>query len=82
MWMEETRGTRINAERTRQALATGADGVATACPFCLVMMRDGLDDATGGAVGVRDVSEVLAARLAASPERQLPVLGAGGPPIS
>ena len=32
MWMEEKRGTRINAERTRQALDTGADGVATACP--------------------------------------------------
>jgi Fe-S oxidoreductase len=74
MWMEETRGTRINAERTRQALATGAEGVATACPFCLVMMRDGLDDATGGAVAARDVAEVLAARIAAAPERQLPVV--------
>ncbi len=74
MWMEETRGTRINAERTRQALATGADGVATACPYCLVMMRDGLDDATGGTVGARDVAEVLAARIAATPERQLPVV--------
>ncbi len=42
MWMEEKRGTRINAERTRQALETGAETVATACPFCLVMMRDGL----------------------------------------
>ncbi|MFI5291532.1 MAG: (Fe-S)-binding protein [Candidatus Limnocylindrales bacterium] len=76
MWMEETRGTRINAERTRQALATGADAVATACPFCLVMMRDGLDDATGGTVAARDVSEVFAARLAAAPERRLPVVQA------
>jgi Fe-S oxidoreductase len=51
MWMEETRGTRINAERTRQALATGAETVATSCPFCMVMMRDGLADAasSGGA---------------------------------
>ena len=45
MWMEEKRGTRINAERTSQALATGAEAVATACPFCLVMMRDGVADA-------------------------------------
>jgi Fe-S oxidoreductase len=44
MWMEEQRGTRINVERTRQALATGADEIATGCPFCLVMMRDGLAD--------------------------------------
>lgn len=81
MWMEETRGTRINAERTRQALATGADGVATACPFCLVMLRDGLADATAGServVGAQDIAEVLAGALPAdrfgASERQLPVL--------
>ena len=49
MWMEEKRGTRINAERTRQALDTGAEAVATACPFCLVMMRDGVADSGGAA---------------------------------
>jgi Fe-S oxidoreductase len=49
LWMEETRGTRINAERTRQALATGADTVATGCPFCMTMMSDGLADAAGAA---------------------------------
>ena len=48
MWMEETRGTRINAERTRQALATGAATVATACPFCMTMLKDGLSDAQTG----------------------------------
>jgi Fe-S oxidoreductase len=79
MWMEETRGTRINAERTRQALETGADGVVTACPFCIVMMRDGLADASAGAVGVQDVAEVLAASLSADrfgAGRGLPVVGA------
>ncbi|HTS14574.1 MAG TPA: (Fe-S)-binding protein [Candidatus Sulfotelmatobacter sp.] len=82
MWMEETRGTRINAERTRQALETGADGVATACPFCLVMMRDGLAEATGDdarPVLAQDISEVLAASLAPdrfSGGRQLPVVQA------
>jgi hypothetical protein len=40
------------------------------------MMRDGLDDATGGTVAARDVSEVFAARLAAAPERRLPVVQA------
>jgi Fe-S oxidoreductase len=62
MWMEEDRGTRINLERTRQALATGAGTVATACPFCLVMLRDGLADAGARADGVqaRDIAELLA----------------------
>jgi Fe-S oxidoreductase len=65
MWMEEKRGTRINAERTRQALATGAEVVATACPFCMTMMRDGVADAGSAASGVvvQDISEILAAQL-------------------
>ncbi len=76
MWMEETRGTRINEERTRQVLETGASTVATACPFCMVMMSDGLAAADGGtSVKAMDISEVLAARLASVPaERQLPVV--------
>jgi Fe-S oxidoreductase len=65
MWMEEKRGTRINAERTRQALETGAEVVATACPFCMTMMRDGVADAgeRGAGVVVQDISEILAAGL-------------------
>jgi Fe-S oxidoreductase len=73
MWMEEQRGTRINAERTRQALETGAEVVATACPFCMVMMKDGLADAGSTTVAL-DVSELLASRIAAAPERSLPVV--------
>ncbi|MGC8633528.1 MAG: heterodisulfide reductase-related iron-sulfur binding cluster [Candidatus Limnocylindrales bacterium] len=69
MWMEERRGIRINAERTRQALETGADAVATACPFCLVMLRDGVADAASAGDGGRevetlDIAELLAASLA------------------
>jgi Fe-S oxidoreductase len=65
MWMEEQRGTRINAERTRQALETGASTVATACPFCLVMMRDGLADSSRNRadVGAQDIAEIMAAAL-------------------
>ena len=76
MWMEETRGTRINAERARQVIETGAATVATACPFCMVMLSDGLAAADGGAaVATLDVSEVLAARIAAAPaDRRLPVV--------
>ena len=67
MWMEETRGTRINAERTRQALETGAATVVTECPFCMTMLKDGLADAqstAGGTVSATDISEVLAGSLA------------------
>ena len=80
MWMEETRGTRINAERTRQALETGASTVATSCPFCMTMMKDGLADAassTGsGTVTARDIAEILADSLAPTQPagRSLPVI--------
>jgi Fe-S oxidoreductase len=66
MWMEESRGTRINEERTRQALATGAESVVTECPFCMTMIRDGLSAAgdRGADVRAMDLAEVLAAGLA------------------
>ena len=76
MWMEEDRGTRINVERTRQVLETGASTVATACPFCMVMLSDGIAASSGaGSVAAQDISEVLAARIATAPEdRRLPVV--------
>jgi Fe-S oxidoreductase len=79
MWMEETRGTRINAARTDQALATGASTVATECPFCMTMMKDGLEAAdgnVGGAVRAIDIAELLAESLdpIQPGRRQLPVL--------
>ncbi len=40
MWMEENIGTRVNAERTAEALGTGADVVSTACPYCMIMLDD------------------------------------------
>ena len=42
MWMEENLGTRINDNRTTEAVATGADQIAVGCPFCRVMLSDGL----------------------------------------
>ena len=41
MWMEEDIGTKVNDERSREALATGATRIATACPFCYIMLDDG-----------------------------------------
>jgi Fe-S oxidoreductase len=40
MWMEEKIGTRVNMDRTTEALGTGADVVSTACPYCMIMLDD------------------------------------------
>jgi Fe-S oxidoreductase len=60
MWMEEREGQRINHRRTEQALATSPTAIATSCPFCLVMLRDGTTDLDRADVAVRDVAELLA----------------------
>ena len=63
MWMEEKEGKRINVERTEELLATGAQALAVACPFCMTMMNDGVK-AKESAVPVYDISEVVASQLA------------------
>jgi Fe-S oxidoreductase len=57
MWMEE-RGQAINEERVREAVATGADTLAVACPFCTVMLDDGVQSA-GAEMRVVDVATLL-----------------------
>jgi Fe-S oxidoreductase/nitrate reductase gamma subunit len=42
MWMEEDIGTKVNDERALEAISTGATRVATACPFCFIMLDDGV----------------------------------------
>jgi len=66
MWMEENVGKRLNVERSEELLATGADQIAVACPFCMTMITDGVTGA-GSAVPVLDISEVVASKLAAQP---------------
>ncbi len=45
MWMEESIGTKVNDERAAEAISTGASRVATACPFCYIMLDDGVKGA-------------------------------------
>jgi Fe-S oxidoreductase len=61
MWMEE-RGRPINEERAREAAATGAGTLAVACPFCTVMLDDGVK-ARGDELRVVDVSTLVAESL-------------------
>jgi len=61
MWMEE-RGGAINEERAREASETGADTLAVACPFCTVMLDDGVR-ARGDEIRVVDVSTLLVESL-------------------
>ena len=61
MWMEEKIGTRVNHNRTDEILESGAEVVATACPFCTIMLRDGVQDRNAGErVQVLNVSELVA----------------------
>jgi len=58
MFMEETIGKRINHERAEEVMATGATAVAAACPFCITMLRDGIND-NNGEVEVKDIAEII-----------------------
>jgi len=60
MWMEEHTGKKVNIERTEEALATGSDVIATGCPFCFVMLDDGVKElGADGRVQVKDLAELL-----------------------
>ena len=59
-WFEEQAGKKINIERTEEAVATDADIIATGCPFCYVMMDDGIKElGTDESVVVQDIAMLL-----------------------
>jgi Fe-S oxidoreductase len=92
MWMEERIGKQVNVERTEEALATGADIVGTACPYCMVMLSDAVqakksDGTAGEHVEVLDVAQILARsmvrddpayRAAIAPVEPSPAVSASG----
>ncbi len=64
MWLEEKLGQRVNQNRVSEAAATGAKVVATACPFCTTMIRDGVNETGRGEdLQVMDVAEIVARSL-------------------
>jgi Fe-S oxidoreductase len=88
MWMEETIGTRINDNRTAEAVGTGADQIAVGCPFCRVMLADGLTSAqasgeTREAVEVLDVAQMLLASVNGEPAtRSVAVAAPAATPVA
>ncbi|MEO8859964.1 MAG: (Fe-S)-binding protein, partial [Ginsengibacter sp.] len=65
MWKEEEKGTtRINFERTKEALETGAAVIAAACPFCNTMLSDGVkQNEKEEQVSVLDIAEIIASSM-------------------
>lgn len=60
MFLEDEEGGRINEERTREALETKADTIASACPFCMTMMTDGVKHfEKTDEVAVKDIAEII-----------------------
>jgi Fe-S oxidoreductase/nitrate reductase gamma subunit len=60
MFLEDEEGGRINEERTRQALETNADTIASACPFCMTMITDGVKHFDKNEeVFVKDIAEII-----------------------
>ncbi len=74
MWMEEKIGKRINITRVEQALEASPRTIATACPYCAVMMADGLAALpAAGATQSRDIAELVADALSAGTAAQAPL---------
>lgn len=65
MWMEEQNNNRVNIKRTQQLVDTGATTIATACPFCITMITDGVKaEEKTDMVKVKDIAELVAENLA------------------
>jgi len=76
MWMEETTGKKVNDERSQELIATGASRIATACPFCYIMIDDGAKAAgkEDDEVRVGDISMHLLEALEERDARRLETL--------
>ncbi|HEU4488334.1 MAG TPA: (Fe-S)-binding protein, partial [Actinomycetota bacterium] len=60
MWMEERMGKRMNIERTDEAIASASDTVAVGCPFCNIMLSDGITERHADSdMEIRDVAQLL-----------------------
>jgi Fe-S oxidoreductase len=64
LFMEETRGSRINRNRVQEAIDTGAELLCAACPFCMTMFEDGIRGVGAEETfAVKDIAELVAAAM-------------------
>ena len=67
VFLGEEKGTRISHERAGELLATGAETIAAACPFCQTMLGDAIETLEPGRSGqLKDIAEIAASRLTGS----------------
>lgn len=59
MFMEETKGKRVNIERTEELLGSGAKTIAANCPFCMTMLSDGVKAKDAEDIQVKDLAEII-----------------------
>jgi Fe-S oxidoreductase len=79
MFMEENTGKKVNTERSQELIATGASRVATACPFCYIMIDDGAKENGRDDIVVQDISMHLLDALEQGDRRRSGGVGAGAP---
>ena len=69
MWMEERMGKKVNMERTDEALASASDTLAVGCPFCNIMLSDGVTERHADSeMAVRDIAQILLESIEFHPE--------------
>lgn len=76
MWMEERIGKKVNVDRTDEALALGIDVIGVGCPFCHIMLDDGVKErGADERVRVRDLAQILEAVAIPEGAKVLPLAG-------
>ncbi|MGH9196786.1 MAG: (Fe-S)-binding protein, partial [Acidimicrobiia bacterium] len=79
MWMEERVGKKVNIERTDEAIALGTGVLGVGCPFCHIMLDDGVKErGADESISVRDLAQILEEVAIPNGARMLPLAGGNG----
>ena len=83
MWMEERAGKKVNLDRTDEALAIGTDVIGVGCPFCHIMLDDGVKERNADErTRVRDLAQILEEITIPAGAKMLPLANGNGKPSS